>query len=121
MAAILIVEDDTFLCNAYRMKLGKDGHTITIAKDGRAALDAMAQSQPDLVLLDIVMPSLDGFGVLEAMQKNEKLKNTPVIVASNLGQTSDVERAKKLGARDYVVKNDLSMTELLKKIEEYVS
>lgn len=116
MNKILIAEDDKFLSNAYRVKLVKEGFDIKIAADGREVLQFLTEFSPDVIILDLVMPGMDGFAVLQEMKKNDVYKNIPVIVASNLGQKEDLERAKALGAVDYVIKNDLSMSELIAKI-----
>lgn len=116
MKKILIVEDDEFLINAYRLKLEKAGFEIKIAEDGIVALEVLKSYVPDLIVLDLVMPRKDGFAVLEDMQKDENLKKIPVLVASNLGQKEDVDRSMALGAVDYVVKSEISLEDLVKKI-----
>jgi CheY-like chemotaxis protein len=116
MAKILVAEDDRFLATAYRAKLTKMGFEVTVATDGEEALAALPQILPDLILLDLVMPRKDGFATLEAIKKQDQFKNIPVIVASNLGQKEDLDKAKALGAADYVIKSDLSMDSLIEKI-----
>ncbi len=120
-ASILIAEDDTFLANAYRMKLKKAGYKVTIARDGEEAIKKVKEEKPDLILLDLVMPNKDGFETLEALKKDAKHKDVPVVITSNLGQKEDIEKCKKLGARDYIVKSDIALEELVGKIEEYLS
>ncbi|OGL93747.1 hypothetical protein A2239_00855, partial [Candidatus Uhrbacteria bacterium RIFOXYA2_FULL_40_9] len=85
---ILIAEDDHFLSNIYQTKLKKEGFQVLIAKDGEEALSLIQEKKPSVVLLDIMMSKLDGFGVLEEMQKDKDLKKIPVIIMSNLGQDS---------------------------------
>jgi CheY-like chemotaxis protein len=114
---ILIAEDDKFLANAYRLKLTKAGYEVVVAVDGKEALGTLAGFEPDLILLDLVMPKMDGFAVLEQLRKNPAWANIPIIVASNLGQMEDIERAKKLGATDYVLKSDMSMAKFVDKIK----
>jgi DNA-binding response OmpR family regulator len=104
---ILIAEDDKFLLNAYRVKFSKAGFEIKIVSDGEEALEALKTFVPDAMLLDLVMPKKDGFAVLEAVKADANLKKIPVIVASNLGQKEDIERAQKLGANDYIIKSDI--------------
>lgn len=116
MKKILVVEDDKFLANAYRVKLTKAQFEVKLTYDGEEAFRALGSYVPDLILLDLVMPVKDGFAVLEVLKKDDRLKTIPVIVATNLGQKEDVDRAKRLGADDYIVKSELSMKELLKKI-----
>jgi two-component system, OmpR family, alkaline phosphatase synthesis response regulator PhoP len=116
MKKILIAEDDKFLGSAYRVKLTKAGFDIKLCADGQEAIDALKIFTPDIILLDLVMPVKDGFATLEEIKKDENLKNIPVIIASNLGQQEDIDRGKKLGATDYVVKSDLSLEKLIEKI-----
>ena len=116
MKKILIAEDDKFLANAYRVKLSKADFEIKLASDGEELLETLKTFVPDLILLDLVMPKKDGFAVLQELKSMDAYKNIPIIVASNLGQKEDVDKAKKLGANDYVVKSDLSMKDLVNKI-----
>ena len=116
MKKILIAEDDKFLANAYRVKLEKSGFELRLASDGEEVLDILRDFTPDLILLDLVMPKKDGFTVLAEIRADPKWQQTPVLVASNLGQKEDLERATKLGATDYIIKSDLSMASLVEKI-----
>jgi two-component system, OmpR family, alkaline phosphatase synthesis response regulator PhoP len=118
MTKILVVEDDKFLDSAYRAKLTKTGFEVQIATDGDEALQTLQSFVPDIILLDLVMPKKDGFATLEELKKSEKLKHIPVIVASNLGQKEDLDKAKALGARDFIIKSDLSLDALITKILE---
>ncbi len=120
MKKILVAEDDKFLASAYRVKLTKAGYETRIASDGKEALQALKSFAPDLIILDLIMPMMDGFSVLEELKKNETWKGIPVLVASNLGESEDIVRATKLGAMDYIVKTDLSMKKLLEKIQSVV-
>ncbi|QQG47359.1 MAG: response regulator [Candidatus Woesebacteria bacterium] len=120
MKKILVVEDDKFLANAYRVKLTKAQFETRLASDGNEALSALDEFNPDLVILDLMMPVKDGFSVLSEMRKSDKWKSTPIIVSSNLGQKEDIDRALGLGANDYVVKSDLSMAELLEKVNKLI-
>lgn len=115
---ILIVEDDTFLAQAYAMAFDGTDITARIAKDGQDALDQLKSDVPDAVVLDLLLPKIDGFGVLTAMKADEKLKNIPVIIASNLGQQSDIDKGKALGANDYIVKSSTSMGEVTGKVKK---
>ncbi len=117
---VLIIEDDKFLSKIYSTKLEKEGIDADFALDGAEGLEKIASGKPKLVLLDLIMPKVDGFEVLETMKKDPKMKKIPVIVLSNLGQGSDVERAKKLGAKDYIIKSDTSIQEVLKKIKAHL-
>jgi two-component system, OmpR family, alkaline phosphatase synthesis response regulator PhoP len=116
MAKILVAEDDRFLSSAYRIKLTKSGFDVQMAADGDEALQLLEASIPDIILLDLVMPGRDGFATLEAIKKDDRFKRIPVIVASNLGQKEDIDKAMGLGANDYIIKSDLSLDALIEKI-----
>ncbi len=116
MAKILVAEDDKFLANAYRVKLNKAGYEIKIVSDGQEAIDSLETFTPDVILLDLIMPIKDGFVVLEELKKNDKWKNIPVIVASNLGQKEDIDKSMALGAIDYIVKSQMPINDVLVKI-----
>lgn len=120
MKKILVAEDDKFLVSAYRLKLTKAGFAVTIVRDGNEALEAVKKEIPDCMLLDLVMPVRDGFSVLEELQKDEKTKHIPVIVASNLGQKEDTDRAMALGAKAFVVKSNMSLEDLITKVKEFI-
>jgi len=113
---ILVVEDDNFLANAYRIKLQNAGYEILLATNGEEALKILEEKKPHLMILDLLMPNTDGFSVLEKLQKDNK-REMPILVATNLGQKEDFDRAKALGASDYVIKSNVSLDELLNKIQ----
>lgn len=118
MSKILVAEDDKFLANAYRVKLTKSGFDVRMVTDGNEVMAALQDYQPDLILLDLVMPLKDGFTTLGEIKTTEQWKSVPVIIASNLGQKEDIERGMKLGASDFIVKSDMSMTFLIEKINQ---
>jgi len=120
MKKILVAEDDKFLSNAYRVKLAKAGFEAKIVTDGLATMEALKTFIPDLILLDLVMPRKDGFAVLKELQADEKLKSIPVLVASNLGQKEDINKAMALGAKDFVVKSNMSLNQLIQKITSLI-
>lgn len=117
MKKILVVEDDTYLANAYRVKLTKAGFEVKSAYDGDEALALLQSFVPDLIVLDIVMPKKDGFATLAEIKANEKWKNIPVILATNLGQKEDREKGIQLGAAAFITKTDLSLNDLIQKIQ----
>lgn len=121
MAKLLIVEDDKYLASAYRVKLTKAGFEVQNAYDGEEALQVMTTYTPDLILLDIVMPKKDGFATLEEIRQNPSWKNIPVIITSNLGQKEDIDKGMNLGATDFIVKSDLSLNDLITKINGFVN
>ena len=121
MKKILIVEDDIFLGNAYRVKLSKEGFDATVLTDGEEALTFLESTIPDLILLDLMMPIKDGFSTLEDIRKNPDWKEIPIIITSNLGQTEDISRGMSLGATDYIVKSNIPLSELIIKINTLIS
>ncbi|MEI8232440.1 MAG: response regulator [bacterium] len=120
MIKILIAEDDKFLANAYRVKFELEGFEVLICLDGVETIQALATFTPDLILLDLVMPQKDGFQVLAELKHNTSWKNIPVVVTSNLSQTSDFERAKQLGAVDFFVKSDTPINNIVEKVRNYL-
>lgn len=121
MKKILVAEDDQFLANAYRVKLTKAGFEVQMARDGQEALTALQTFTPDLILLDLIMPVKDGFTTLQELKANPAWQQIPVIVASNLGQTEDMEKSRQLGAADFVIKSDLSLDSVIEKINNLLS
>lgn len=120
MKKVLIAEDDSYLVNAYRVKLSKAGFAVKMAMDGDEVLQTLQSFSPDLILLDLVMPGKDGFTILAELKKNSSWKGIPVIVSSNLGQKEDREKAMGLGAVDYIVKTEVSLDEVLAKINTVI-
>jgi DNA-binding response OmpR family regulator len=120
MKKILIAEDDKFLANAYRMEISKFGYEVSIVSDGEEFLKQLDTFKPDLTILDLVMPTKDGFSVLIDMKKNPKWKSIPVIVATNLDQKEDVKKCQEFGVADYIMKNKLSFERLHEKIKSIV-
>jgi len=116
---ILIVEDDHFFQHFYTTKLKEFGYELAIAQDGIEALAKIKEFQPDLILLDIIMPNKDGFQVLDEVGK-EYLSKVPVLVFSTLGQESDVQKALSMGARDFVNKSFFDFDLFLKKVFSYL-
>lgn len=115
---ILIVEDDEFLRVLTAKRLEKEGFAIAVAVDGESALTVAEQKQPDLILLDLLLPGINGFEVLARLQKHESLKQVPVIVFSNLGQKEDIEKAQKLGAVDFLIKANFTLDDVVAKLHE---
>ena len=115
---ILVAEDDRFLRKAAEMALKRQGYTVLTAADGEEALEAVRRVLPDLILLDLIMPKLNGFDVLQALKKDAPTAHIPVIVLSNLGQDRDVQQAMDAGAAAYFIKTDLSLQALVQRVEE---
>lgn len=114
---ILIVEDDKFLRELISQKLIKVGFEIITAEDGETALKIIIDNKPALVLLDLIMPGIDGFGVLTEMKKNEETEKIPVIILSNLGQKEEIEKGMRLGATDFMIKAQFSPNEIVDKVK----
>lgn len=117
-AIMLIVEDDEVLLRALYLKFVDAGYTISSATDGETAVKVAQRVTPDVVLLDLILPKMDGFEVLRILKSDPKTKKIPVIVLSNLGADSDMQRAKSLGAIEYFVKADIRLDELQQKVAE---
>ncbi|MFQ5899415.1 MAG: PleD family two-component system response regulator [Candidatus Methylomirabilia bacterium] len=115
---ILLVEDDRLLRKAADATLRRQGFTVLTAVDGEEALRLARAEAPELILLDLIMPKLQGFEVLRILKEDAATAPIPVIVLSNLGQESDMRRAIEAGAAAYLVKANLSLQELVKKVEE---
>lgn len=118
---ILIIEDDRFISKMYQTKLSLEGYTVETAENGALGVEKIKSFQPDMVLLDIIMPEMDGFGVLEAIRDDDSINSTPVVVMSNLAQEDHLKRAKALGAKDYIVKSQLTPMDVVKKIKEILA
>lgn len=117
---VLIVEDDKYMREVLVAKLAKEGFTVLEAVDGSTGLDMTAKKKPDLVVLDIILPVMNGFDYLEAKAKVAPIASIPVIILSNLGQREDVERGMKLGAKDYLVKAHFTPNDLIAKVQAHI-
>jgi CheY-like chemotaxis protein len=116
--SILLADDEQFIVVAYRDGLERAGYKVSVAHNGEEALELLKTMTPDIVLLDLIMPKVSGFEVLQAMKQDENLKNIPVLVLTNLSQGSDEAEARSLGVVDFMVKADVSLKDLLAKLEE---
>ncbi len=117
MSKILLIEDDKFLRELIIQKLGKEGYEVAEAPEGEGGLLKMKEERPDLVLLDLILPGIDGFEVLSRMKKDSDLASIPVIILSNLGQRDDVQKGIDLGAEDYLIKAHFTPGEIVEKIK----
>lgn len=111
---ILLIDDDPFIVDMYVLKLKEGRFEIEIARDGKEGVKKAREFNPDIILLDIVMPGLDGFGVLEELRKDGGRHK--IILLTNLGQKEDVERGMRLGADDYIIKAHFTPSEVLGKV-----
>lgn len=116
---ILIAEDEKPLANALRLKFKKAGIEAEVVFNGKDVFGALEKEKFNLILLDLIMPEMNGFAVLEELKK-KKIK-TPVVVVSNLGQEEDINRSRELGAKDYIVKSNTPIVEIVNKIKKMLS
>jgi len=114
---ILIVEDDKFLRDLMNQKLLREGFNTEEAVDGEQGVQKIKEAKPDLVLLDLILPGIDGFEVLSKIKEDPSLAAIPIIVLSNLGQKDDIERGLQLGAKDYLIKAHFTPGEVIEKIK----
>jgi DNA-binding response OmpR family regulator len=117
---MLIVEDDEILLRALYLLFHKGDYTIASATDGDTALKMTQRLKPDVVLLDLLLPKMNGFDYLKFMKADTNIKNTPVIVLSNLGDKESIDKAKGLGALDYFIKSDTDLTTLDEKVKKII-
>lgn len=117
---ILLLEDERALNKVASAKLRLAGYSVTVLESGVGALDCIKELKPDLVLLDLVMPQVDGFTVLKEVKSNPELKNTKVIVLSNLSQETDIDSVLKLGAAAFLVKSDTSLGQVLSEVQKHI-
>ncbi len=115
---ILVVEDDSMISSMYKTKFEADGFTVLTASDGAEGLESAKKEKPDIIMLDVILPRLDGFSVLEEIKKDKTTKNIPVIMLTNLGTEEDKAKGEKLGALDYLVKASLTPGQVSAKIKQ---
>src|SRR3989344_556943 len=117
MTKVLIADDDAFLSDMYVFKFKESGFEVEVAKNGEDAVAKAKSVNHDVILLDIVMPKMDGFEALRAIKENGVAPNAIVVVLSNLGQKEDVEKGLKLGANDYIIKAHSTPSEVVAKVK----
>ncbi|MBT3816922.1 MAG: response regulator [Candidatus Magasanikbacteria bacterium] len=115
---VLLVEDDTFLANIYKTKFEMEGFKVIVAENGELGLKEAKKKKPNIILLDILLPKMDGFTVLEHLKEEDDLKEIPVILLTNLGQKDDVEKGLALGAIDYLIKAHFKPSETVGKVKK---
>ena len=115
---VLIVEDEQSMQRALKNKLEHAGYAVRVADDGEAALTALRDAAPDLVLLDLIMPKLDGISVLRQIKNDEALRSVPVVILTNLSSGDKVAEAMQLGTFDFLVKANYSLSDVLKKVSD---
>lgn len=117
---ILIIEDDPLISKMYSEKLARDGYQTEVAENGEDGIEKMKKSPPDLLILDIMMPKMGGIEVIDAMKQDTNLEKIPIIVLSNLSESPDIEKAKKRGVQEYLVKSDLDPEDVTNTVKKYL-
>lgn len=120
MKNILLIEDDPFLVDIYKTKFQEEGFSVNVAKEGDQALRKIEEDEPDILLLDLVLPHLDGFELLKKIKSNPRFKKLKVIVLSNLSQKEEVEKGMALGATKYLIKAHYTPSEVVKEVKKII-
>ena len=115
---IILVEDEKVLANLIGLKLKQAGYRVVIEEDGTKGLNSILTTKPDLVLLDVVLPGMNGFEILKKLQEVHMLPELPIIIISNSGQPIEIEDAFDLGVRDYLIKVNFDSNEVLEKVNQ---
>jgi CheY-like chemotaxis protein len=114
---ILIVEDDNFVAEVYLAKLSEMGYETILAQNGEEGLAQLKKGKIDLILLDILMPIMNGIEMLEQVKKNEEWKNIPVILLTNIGEKESIQKVREMGVKDYLIKSHFTPAEVIEKVE----
>ncbi len=117
---ILIVEDEHFLLDLYEIKLVAAGYDVLKASNGAAGLSLAELEKPKLILLDILMPEVDGYEMLKRLKAQNSTKNITVIIFSNLSQKEEIEKGLKLGAKDFIIKTSVTPSQLEEKVKKFL-
>jgi len=115
---ILLIEDEPTLQKTIGEVLKKENYEVLSALDGKTGLDLIQKEKPDLILLDLILPKMNGFEVLEELKSKEETKNIPVIILTNLERNEDINRALELGATTYLVKANYDLKDIVKKVDQ---
>lgn len=115
---VLIVEDDEFLANIYKTKFDMEGFKVGLATNGEEGWKSAKKKKPDIILLDILLPKVDGYVLLKQLKEDAELKGIPVILLTNLGQKDDVDKGLELGAVDYLIKAHFKPSEVIEKVRK---
>lgn len=121
MAKILLVEDDFSLRDIYSARIMADNHTVVTASDGEEALAVAMREHPDLIILDVMMPKISGFDVLDILRSTPETKTTKVIMMTALGQDSDRQRGEALGVNKYLVKSQVTLEDVISSINDILA
>jgi DNA-binding response OmpR family regulator len=114
---VLIIEDEEIIRGILQKKIENEGYKVDVAEDGEKGISKIREVMPDIIILDIVMPRMDGFAVLEEMKKDENIANIPVIIVSNSGQPVEIDKVKEYGVKDWIVQTEFDPQEVVNKIK----
>jgi two-component system phosphate regulon response regulator PhoB/two-component system alkaline phosphatase synthesis response regulator PhoP len=120
MKKVLVIEDEEFLRKLIATKLVNSNYEVIEAVDSECGLKKIKDAKPDIVLLDLILPGMDGFTFLEKIKDDPETKEIPVIILSNLGQKEEIEKGLKLGAKDFLVKANLTPKDIIEKIKNII-
>ncbi|MCK4919043.1 MAG: response regulator [Candidatus Pacebacteria bacterium] len=115
---VLIIEDDVYISEMYKIKFESENYKTVITNNGSEVINLIKKEKPNIILLDIVMPVMDGFDVLKIIKSNKKFNNIPVVMLTNLSQKESIERVFELGAKGYIVKSHFTPSEVVKKVKD---
>lgn len=118
---IVLVEDDKMISEMYMLKFKAEGFVVYAAEDGKTGVELVREKKPRLVLLDIILPKMDGFSALKMLKSDPEVANIPVVLLTNLGQDGDVRKGLDLGAVDYLVKANFTPSQVIEKIKKFIS
>lgn len=117
---VLLVEDDKMISSMYKLQLTQDAYDVVLVENGGEVLDVATKEKPDVILLDVILPQADGFYLLQELRKKKIFKKTPIIMLTSLGTSEDQEKGKEMGATDYLVKPDLTPSQISTTIRKYL-
>lgn len=121
MTKVLLVEDDVALRDIYSARFTAENYDVVTASDGEMALTQAVKEKPDLIILDVMMPKISGFDVLDILRATPETKDTKVIMMTALSQTSDIDKGKSLGADEYLVKSEVTLTDVIDRAKEVLA
>ena len=117
---VLLVEDDKMIVEMYTLKFSQEGYEVIMAENGKDGLQKAKETKPDIILLDVILPQMDGFTVLKELKADDEIKNIPVVLLTNLGQDGDVRKGLELGAIDYLIKANYTPSQVVEKVKSLV-
>lgn len=121
MSKILIIDDDEMMSRMYKRLLSYNGYTVEVAVDGKDGFEKVSKNRPDLIILDVMMPKMNGLDLLSKLKDNSKTKTIPVILLTNLGINKELKKAVEKGALGYVIKSDHEPSEILKIVNKVLN